>query len=867
MIVLDTRGRLLQANDAASLILGFNPETDLVAWGAYREQAGPDSWPAVLRTGHAIRDTPLEVDRPDGTRVALLLSCSPLRDPEGAISGFVQSFRDVTGQADEHRRLAATEDRLREAHEVARLSSWEWAPDTGVVSIFHALSGEKSSPGARATLDELLEATPPEERQGTRDDLEGMVRGESDGSVRRSRREYAAGSAWLETRTRAVRDGDGRLLCVRGTTQDVTEQELSRRETVHARDFFQATLDSLAAHIAVLDDDGEILLTNRAWADFADANGSRPIGLGENYLAACDAAVGDEPATRAAAGLRAILSGSEAEFSMEYPRHSPTVDRWFALRVARFDGHGDARVVVSHEDMTERHRAEDQVAMQAALLDEVDVAVIATDGEGLVTHWNQGAERLHGWTFAEVVGKNAVELVSPPGAGEAEDFSGDLRREGQRRGEFTARRKDGSTFPAFVQGRLMGDGRSRGAIWVLVDISERVASERALVAAGNFMRAIADSMGEGLFTIDTEGRLIYMNDAGADLLGWTSADLLGRVMAPVIHSRLPDGPDLAFADCPIMRARRDRRTVRVDDDVFTHRDGGLIPVAYTASPFETDEGIEGCVVVFKDIAERKAQEERLKLEAGTLAWIGRIRSALAEDRFVLHAQPIVELRTGEVVQHELLLRMREADGELVGPAAFLGVAEEYGLIGDIDRWVIGRGAEIAATGLPVQINLSAHSIGDQSVLSHIERSIEQCGAEPSHIVFEITETAIVADAQAARVFAERLRSIGCRLALDDFGTGYGGFTYLKQLPVDCLKIDIEFVRDLATNLSSRHVVEAVVALARGFKLQTVAEGVEDAGTLELLGELGVDLAQGYHIARPGPLEPRDPPTRGGTTRE
>ena len=343
--------------------------------------------------------------------------------------------------------------------------------------------------------------------------------------------------------------------------------------------------------------------------------------------------------------------------------------------------------------------------MQAALLDEVDVAVIATDGDGLVTHWNRGAERLHGRAFSEVVGKNAVELISPPGTSETEEFSVNLRRDGQRRGELTARRKDGSTFPAFVHARVMGDGQPRGWIAVLVDISERVASERALAAAGNFMRAIADSMGEGLFTLDTEGRLIYMNDAGADLLGWAPAELQGRVMPPIIHSQRPDGSELAFEDCPMMHARRDRKTVRVEDDVFIHRDGNQISVAYTASPFETEEGVEGCVVVFEDISQRKAEEERLRLQAGKLAWIGRIQDALAEDRFVLQAQPIVDLRSGEVVQHELLLRMREPGGEIVGPAAFLDIAEEYGLIGEIDRWVIRRGAEIAATGRPVQINL------------------------------------------------------------------------------------------------------------------------------------------------------------------
>jgi EAL domain-containing protein (putative c-di-GMP-specific phosphodiesterase class I) len=288
--------------------------------------------------------------------------------------------------------------------------------------------------------------------------------------------------------------------------------------------------------------------------------------------------------------------------------------------------------------------------------------------------------------------------------------------------------------------------------------------------------------------------------------------------------------------------------------VFICRDGSGLPVDYTAAPFVTDDGVEGCVVVFEDITERQARRQSMESDVETLAWIGRIQDALAEDRFLLYEQPIIELSSGEVVQRELLLRMREPTGEIVGPGSYLRIAEQYGLIGDIDHWVIERATEIAAAGGGVELNLSASSMGDPSVLDDIEHALERTGVDPRSLVFEITETALVTDAAAAKTFADRLHALGCKLALDDFGTGYGGFTYLKQFSVDFLKIDIEFVRDLPTNPASEHVVEAVVALAQAFGLQTVAEGVEDAATLELLRKLGVDFAQGYHIARPRPLE-------------
>ena len=229
---------------------------------------------------------------------------------------------------------------------------------------------------------------------------------------------------------------------------------------------------------------------------------------------------------------------------------------------------------------------------------------------------------------------------------------------------------------------------------------------------------------------------------------------------------------------------------------------------------------------------------------------------MLEERFVLHAQPIIDLRSGEVVQHELLIRMREPDGRIAPPGEFLPVLERYALIGEIDWWVIKKATELAGAGCPVQLNLSARSVGDPDVLEHIERCMEQWKVPPGKIVVEITETAIVEDQEAARAFAEGLHALGCEIALDDFGTGYGTLTYLKQIPVDYLKLDIEFVRDLASNSASRHVVHAILTLARNFNLQTVAEGVEDAETLALLSGLGVDFAQGFHIARPAPFSDR-----------
>jgi len=234
-------------------------------------------------------------------------------------------------------------------------------------------------------------------------------------------------------------------------------------------------------------------------------------------------------------------------------------------------------------------------------------------------------------------------------------------------------------------------------------------------------------------------------------------------------------------------------------------------------------------------------------------WIARIREALDEDRFVLYAQPIIELATGTIVQQELLLRMLDRDDRVIAPYAFLPTAERCGLIREIDRWVIAEAIKIAAPGQTMAVNLSAASAGDPGVLNLIEQELRNQGTDPGNLVFEITETAVIHNLHRAKAFAQRLVALGCRFALDDFGTGFANFTYLKQLPAHYLKIDIDFVRDLYHSEHDMSVVRAIVALARDFGQQTIAEGVEDEATGDILRDLGVTLAQGYLFGRPSPI--------------
>ena len=196
-------------------------------------------------------------------------------------------------------------------------------------------------------------------------------------------------------------------------------------------------------------------------------------------------------------------------------------------------------------------------------------------------------------------------------------------------------------------------------------------------------------------------------------------------------------------------------------------------------------------------------EHRHARSKARLTWVDRIDGALRDDGFLLEAQPIRDLATGEVSQYELLIRMRGHDGDVIPPAAFLYVAERFGMVGGIDSWVARQAIDLiaeherAGRDLRLEVNLSARSLGEPTLLAAIEERLETTGIDPARLIFEITETAAVANFPQARGFADRLRDLGCRFALDDFGAGFGSFYYLKHIPFDYLKIDGEFVANCA----------------------------------------------------------------------
>jgi diguanylate cyclase (GGDEF)-like protein len=294
----------------------------------------------------------------------------------------------------------------------------------------------------------------------------------------------------------------------------------------------------------------------------------------------------------------------------------------------------------------------------------------------------------------------------------------------------------------------------------------------------------------------------------------------------------------------------------------TVEEGGAAHLSIGVAPFDgKTQLVADDVLVAADMALYQAKHDGKNrvvvytgAAKGAMSWVERIRAALDDDRLVLYAQPMIDLESGEVSHKELLIRMIGDHGEVIPPNAFLPTAERVGLITEIDRWVTKEGLRLAKGGDRVSINLSGPSIGDAEVMESVRAAVGE-GVDPTHLIFEITETAAMTNMETAREFVATLNELGCGVALDDFGTGFGSFTYLKHLPTSHLKIDIEFVRDILANSTDREVVKSITDVAHSLGKRTVAEGVENQETLDVLRAYGVDCAQGWFIGPPEPIAP------------
>ena len=538
-----------------------------------------------------------------------------------------------------------------------------------------------------------------------------------------------------------------------------------------------------------------------------------------------------------------------------------------------------------------------------ALLDGLPDAILLLDRGGAIAYANEAAERLYGLPRSELAGRMFPELLIQPFTAEYAEALGRFGTGervsilGERR-EVVGRHPDGSSMTIELTLSEMRVGQARSVAAVAHDIRERKLAEDRLR-----LMADQDKLTELVNRIGFERALTEHVVHAARYGSGGSVVALGIDNFKYVNESLGvEAGDELLVGLSEMIERRLRKTdilARVGGDVFgilVHGTGMTEALELTEELLETARKhgfvLKGEAMRITLSAGVTALEERSVMGAQLLAeaeaamhaakesgrdrvigyepegrsdgdsrraWSERVRQATERGLFVLVSQPIVSLKSGDTTQHEVLVRMRDDGGGLVEPAAFLATAERFGLVGGIDRWVTQQAVRLIAAHnregreLTLEVNLSGMTMGDTRFPEEVRRQLTSSGIDPASLIFEVTETAAVADIEQARRFAQSLSDVGCRFALDDFGSGYASFYYLKHLPISYLKIDGEFVQELPASRTDQLIVKALVEVCEGLGIKTIAEFVTDQATMDMVRELGVDFAQGYHLGKPTPV--------------
>jgi diguanylate cyclase (GGDEF)-like protein/PAS domain S-box-containing protein len=618
--------------------------------------------------------------------------------------------------------------------------------------------------------------------------------------------------------------------------------------------------------------------------------------------------------SRVQAAIRDHVAGKTPIFeSLHRMRHATGEWRWVISRAkAKVDDKGRLLRLVGVElDITERKLYEEALFREKEsaqiTLQSIGDGVITTDAKGVIDYVNPVAEALTGWRLEDGQGRAIEEIFRAFHEETCEPLENPLAVAIRRTRSIKSVRpmllirRDGNEI--YVESTASpirdGSGAVSGGVLVFHDVSEARELNRRLsyhashdVLTGLVNRrefenrmeralksAKARETSYALCVLDLD-QFKIVNDtcghsAGDALLGQVGALLKSKVRWRDTLARLGgDEFGILLESCSLDEAMRTAEALREAVRNFkftweerTFRLGASIGVV----PISADNADVASVLSAADSACQAAKEAGrnrvhsfeendidLMRRRREMQWAARINNALEEGRFELFRQTILPLQTAEKGAHyELLLRMRDEAGKIVAPDQFMTAAERYGITPSIDRWVIENAfrwlvseADEREKLTMCSINLSGQSLGDDKFLPYVIDQFHRSGLDATKICFEITETAAIASFSQANRFIQALKELGCKFALDDFGTGLSSFGYLKHFPVDYLKIDGSFVKEILHDPIDREMVRSINEIGHLTGKQTIAEFAENQEIINMLQSLGVDYAQGYGVSQP-----------------
>ncbi|WP_187358730.1 putative bifunctional diguanylate cyclase/phosphodiesterase [Pseudoduganella aquatica] len=647
-----------------------------------------------------------------------------------------------------------------------------------------------------------------------------------------------------------------------------------------------ALLDALPEEIAVLGPDGSALAVNRAWRAHAGRH------------AAARSAEAHE-------GIEAVLAGAKARFETEYRLQTEEGERWFSICATPLDAEWRG-AVVAHADITARRQSEAKLRIAAIAFDSPE-GMMVTDAAGVILQVNQSFTRITGYTSAEVVGHKPCVLSS--GRHDAEFYRAmwsAIGMHGRWQGEIWNRRKNGEVYPELLNIAAVRD--AGGAVTHYVaSLSDITLSKAASDEIKNLAfydplthlpnrRMLVERLAQALPAAYTSGHcgalmLIDLDNFKTinETLGHSKGDMLLQQAAARLHACLRQGDTVARLGGDefvvlIEGLSGQPREAAARSEALAAKLAAALNRPYTLGAHQCHSTPSIGITLFHaglrqqpeellmqaDIAMYQAKEagrngmrffdqsmqdsisERAQLER-------ELRHAIDTQQFELYYQVQVD-HLKHPLGAEALIRWIQPDGGAVSPARFIPLAEESGQILALGQWVLESAcaqlrawqSEPAMSELAVAVNVSARQFHQPDFCEQVRSVLRRYGVDPGLLKLELTEGVLLENMEDTIASMQALRELGVRFALDDFGTGYSSLQYLKRLPLDQLKIDQSFVRDLASDGNDQAIVRTIIAMARSLNLDVIAEGVETDAQCALLGQLGCQSYQGYLFGKPMP---------------
>ena len=681
-----------------------------------------------------------------------------------------------------------------------------------------------------------------------------------------------------------------------------------RGANLHGREqLFQRLVETV--HDAVLVHRNQILFANSRFLTLLGMNATEVIGRPLSDF------VAPEYVELVENNLRRRLGGEPAaeRYEVELVGAHGGITR-VELSSTLIDSSGEAALLLTALEMMPAATAAAAAQPRAmATLDAMGESVITVDTEGHIDYVNASAETLLSQKVDQILGRTFADVASLVDEADRRSLGDPVRMAMTAGGRVSMGRRavlvptNGGaerSVELSVSPLTSVTKAATGLVLVLHDTSELrgltrqmtyQASHDALTGLVNrreFERRLQESM-EAAQSGDGAHALCYLDldrfKVVNDTCGHTAGDNMLREVASIIKEAVRDSDTVAriggdefallLVGCPLEKARQiaDDVVRSVSDYRFVWRDRifnigvsiGLVEIGRSGGAIEDlmNSADSACYVAKKQggvhVHVYSAREEANARHSGEIHWLQKLQGALRDNKFELYHQEIQHAGTGAVrgPAIEVFVRLEGENGQPgAPPAEFFRAAERYRLMPHVDRWVVqavlsalGRGGMKLAKGRSVAINIAGQTLGDSEFLEFVVDCFDHTGASPSDICFELTESSVVANLDHARRFIAVLHGMGCEFALDDFGSGLSSFSTLKTLPMDYLKIDGSFIRNLAVDTVNQAMVAAMIELSRSLNFRIVAEQVEDQLSLDTVKRMGIDFVQGFIIGRPQPL--------------